>query len=454
MASPNTGLFAASFIDGFLKQRQSQKERKDFEKINKLQAKLLEMRLNAGQLELDAEQDFLDALANSGGGINSPNDPSQIDAGIIPPPPDIFDTGLGRNFVSPTQGIPGQESSQNQPDLLATIVALQENPELLRDNPQLIIAALRAGRLDFKDLFGRPQQDTTLSRNIQAAGFQKGTAGFQDQMLKALDANADDDFLAQLVLNQQQEKLDEQRRKRELAEKTESEARIGRRQAVRNDFTNARRIIELQQDLEGTAFATGTPYGKFLRDIGAGLNALMDIAGFDVAKAKDLIAKRDELGKLFADGTLEAIDRFKGTGTITNQKFDALVAASPEIGKTAIANAQVLATRMRAALDAAERKSEIVPNRAEIEAWIAEMKSLSAQTGARNIGDTARSGFDAATVFAQDAADKARSSIVTASEIARMTIQELQQIDPAKITAEAREAARKRYNELYDAATK
>ena len=343
----NTGRFASSFIQGFLGQRKDQEDRESKNKILKLQTKLIEAqlaKLDASQL---AQTKLSDLMTGSVGEFEQ--------VGEVPQ-------------EGERKPVPQFESSGKEPMGLAELLT----------NPESLMALVQSGQLDLGDLIGKAQQPTTLQRNVAATGLQPGTQPFQDEMLRQLDADADDDVLAQLVLSQQTEKLNEQRRERELIERTEGEEKIGRRQAVKNDFGNAKRIIELQQDLEGTALATGIPYGDFLRDIGAGAAALVAQLGFDPSAAQQAIAKRDELVKLFADGTLEAIDRFKGTGTITNQKFEALIAASPEVGKTAVANAKVLAGRMRAVLDAAERKSEIIPNRKEIEDWIEKMKSLSA----------------------------------------------------------------------------
>ncbi len=351
----NTGRFAASFVEGFFGQKQEQQDRESKNKIIKMQTKLIEAQLATMQGKIDAQTKLSDILTGSVGEFEQIGETAPAPSG----------SPLGEDGRQP---VPQFESTGNEPPGLAELLT----------NPEALNALLQSGQLDLGDLIGKPQQPTTLQRNVAATGLQPGTQPFQDEMLRQLDAGSDDDVLAQLVLGQQQEKLNEQRRERELIERTEGEEKIGRRQAVKNDFGNAKRIIQLQQDLEGTALATGIPYGDFLRDIGAGAAALAAQLGFDPSAAQQAVAKRDELVKLFADGTLEAIDRFKGTGTITNQKFEALIAASPEVGKTAVANAKVLAGRMRAVLDAAERKGEIIPNRKEIEDWIEKMKGLSA----------------------------------------------------------------------------
>ena len=468
----NTGRFAANFVEGFFGQKQEQKDQDSKNKIIKLQTKLIEQQLATGKVKLDAQTRLSDIMTGSVGEFEQVGETAPAPSG----------SPLGEDGRQP---VPQFESTGNEPPGLAELLT----------NPESLIALVQSGQLDLGDLIGKPQQATSLSRNVQAAGFQPGTQDFQEQMLKQLDANADDDVLAQLVLSQQTEKLNEQRRERELIERTEGEEKIGRRQAVRNDFGNAKRIIEIQQDLEGTALATGIPYGEFLRKLSQGGVAILSALGFNLEEQQALIDKRDELVKLFADGTLEAIDRFKGTGTITNQKFDALIAASPEVGKTAVANAKVLAGRMQAVLDAAERKGEIIPNRAEITAWIAEMKrgpvAEKAKSGAESVGDFAGRQFDAAKKGAGDAAtfateqfnkakgaagdeierrkpqaqllakklaleaqpflEKARSGVATAVEIAKLTLQDIQQLtaeDIAEWTKEQKDALDKRLTEL------
>ena len=480
MASPNTGIFASSFIEGFLGQRKDQEDRNQRNKIIKMQAKLIEAQLATVQGKIDAQTKLSDLLTGSVGEFEQ----------------------IGKTAPAPSGSPLGEDGRQPVPQFESTGQEPMSVAEALSD-PEGFLALMQSGQIKIGDLIGKPQQDTTLSRNLQAAGFQPGTGAFQEQMLKQLDANADDDVLAQLVLSQQKEKLNEQRHERELIERTEGEEKIGRRQAVRNDFGNAKRIIELQTDLANTFAAAGIPFGEAIREGAAGLNAIFGAIGFDVSKSTEIIAKRDELIKLFADGTLEAIDRFKGTGTITNQKFDALVAASPEIGKSALANARVLAARMQAAIDAAERKEEIIPNRAEITAWIAEMKrgpitkaTERAKDGAETASAFAKRQFEAAknatgnaAEFAEAQFNKAKpvvgaaverakpvvaDSIKQAKGVANAVIERLQaidfngmsreakqraldelsQIDPKQLSADAKAKAITLYDELYNAINK
>ena len=475
MASPNTGIFAGEFIKGFLDQRQSQKDQVGKDKIIKLQTQLIEQQLATGKIKLDAQTKVSDLFTGTLGEFEQVGETAPAPSG----------SPLGEDGRQP---VPQFESSGKEPMGLLDMLS----------DPESFAALIQSEQVDIGDFIGKPQQATSRQRDIAFAHDPSVPQDQRDTMLQALDSGADDDVLAQIVLGQQEEKLNEQRRERGLIERTEGEEKIGRRQAVRNDFGNAKRIIEIQQKLEGTALATGIPYGDFIRDIGAGAAALVSQLGFDVSKASELIALRDELVKLFADGTLEAIDRFKGTGTITNQKFEALIAASPEVGKTAVANAKVLAGRMRAVLDAAERKGEIIPNRKEIEDWIEEMKSGpvtkaagAAQAGAETVSDFASRQFDAAKGAAGDAAtfaseqfnkakgaagdeierrkpqaqllakklaleaqpflEKARSGVATAVEIAKLTLQDIQQLtaeDIADWTKEQRAALDKRLTEL------
>ncbi len=165
------------------------------------------------------------------------------------------------------------------------------------------------------------------------------------------------------------------------------------------------------------------------------------------------------------------------------------------MGKTAVANAKVLAGRMQSVVDAAAGKGEIIPNMAEITAWIAEMKrgpvADKAKSGAESVGDFAGRQFDAAKKGTGDAAtfateqfnkakgaagdeierrkpqaqllakklaleaqpflEKARSGVATAVEIAKLTLQDIQQLtaeDIAEWTKEQKDALDKRLTEL------
>ena len=440
MASPNTGLFASSFVDGFLKTKRDREKRDQFEKINKLQAKLIEMQLNAGQLKLDAEQDFLDALAGSPP-IDTPGD-------------------VGPDEFGPPKSLSGRE-----PLGLAGLITK------LRDDPKFLSAAIQSGQLGLKDFLGG-QQETAFTREARLAGKPPGSPEFAE----AFEAKNRQDPSSLLALDLLTELRNEDVVKRQTERLAGiEEKRISRaegRIAIRNAFSLATEAVQLQRDLRKTALQSGIPGGDELQTISAIVGAVQEFFGKDSPQATIIVQKRQRLKKLFAELLRESIDNLKSARGITDQGRSAILAALPTLENSAVANTQLLGDMMQGVLDGADIAGyKDIENREAIEAFIADpLAGLSKQneggptfldtaTGkARSAFDSAsgkaRSGFDAATVFAQDAADKARSSIVTASEIARMTIQELQQIDPSKITAEAREAARKRYNELYDAATK
>ncbi len=479
MAVSNIGDFAGSFATTLTQMLAAKKDDERRDTLAKLQAKVFEAQLANSEFKLTAQTTLADIMTG-----NSVQE-------FEPTPPEMTPSGKVQStgFTNP-----GQEP-------LSLVDILSGESSIAKEGQ---LAGLQSGAFSAKDITGGGTEPST-SRLLKLAGIFPGTEEFKDAILSSIDAGDDADAATQLALSLQEERLVKQRTERVQLERTEKEARIGRTQAVRNDFGAAKRIIELQQDLEGSALAAGLPYGDFLRTVGGGLSAVMDMAGFDVSAAQDLIDKRDELGKLFADGTIESIDRFKDTGSISIPKWNALVASAPEIGKTAIANAKVLATRMQAVLDAAERKSEDVPNRKEIETWISDMKSLTRgktkaaidgpgilgrfkdftleqiqkvdvpalpeadipalkaklnqlkQQGAAAIEPSssqkllAKMALLKTTLAAASAVEKVKVGIAKAADFAKLTIEEIQQIDQDDIkewTEEQKAAFDKRRKEL------
>ena len=210
------------------------------------------------------------------------------------------------------------------------------------------------------------------------------------------------------------------------------EAKVLAEQMATGTYSEEQReMLSLQTDLENTAIAAGVPYNDLLRDIGSGGTALLGILGFDVEKYRDVIAKYDRLNKLFADGIIESVDRFTteggGSGSITDSKMALLTKSSPSMQVSASSNAQLIADRIEAVLDAAETDGIEIDGRAEMEEWVEEIRkgSLYKKDGGRDIG-------------------------VTVDQVKKMTVEQLQELAQSgiELSAEIENAAYDRWAEL------
>jgi len=330
------GMGLGNFLSAFTGAKRDKEVQADKDKERKLQTQLFEIQLKKLQ-ESEAAMGRVDAR------VNAP-------------------TGLvqGESEFSPG----GRELTQFES------AAPESLSELLAD-PSLLLDAQRAG-IDFGSTGGDIPPDV---RALMAAGIDpKGQEG-REAILSSVSGTSDpmDQLLLTIQTQTQQTKLEEMRIAREKAEKTEAQRISGTKVAVRNDFGHAREIFELQKKLEGSALAVGLPYGDFLRDIQQGGTAFLEGAGMDLSETRELIADRDRLSKLFADGLIESVDRL--SGTMTNQKLDALNRALPNITNSPSANELLIADRLQAVLDAAEIEEIDVAQRKEVEAFIKELRA-------------------------------------------------------------------------------
>ena len=346
MANTNAlGTAIGGFMEAFTGSRQNKERREDEEKERKLTTQLFEMQLKKLQ---QSEEAFgrLDARVNA---------PTELQQG-----PSTFSPG-GRELTQ-LESAPGESLA-----------------ELLAD-PSVLLDANRAG----VDFGSAPGGDIPSDiRALLAAGIDPEGPEGRQAILHSVGGRDDptDKLLAQIQVQNQQFRLDDLRRDREKTERTEKQAIAGTKVAISSDFRHAKEIIELQKDLENTALSVGVPYGELLRDLQAGGAAIAGVAGFDVGEINKLLRKRDRLNKLFADGVIEGIDRFAGTGTMSIPKFNALMDASPSMDNQAGANALLLADRMQALLESAELSGIEVSQRAEIEEFISASRAAPTSVG-------------------------------------------------------------------------
>ena len=429
MASPNTGLFASSFIDGFLKQQQSQKDRLNKNKIIKLQTKLIEQQLLAGTIKADATTTLMEALAGRPA-IDTPGD-------------------IGPDEFGPPKSLSGRE-----PLGLAGIIAE------LRDNPEFLSAAIGSGQLDLGDFIGKQQQPTSFTREATDAGILPGTPEFKEAFLAKNKADEQSQVLAELMASMRLEQVEKATGERQDKERERAQGLVRGRIAIRNHFSLVNEAVEIMRDLQKTVLQSGIPGGDQFRDVAAIVGAVQEFFGKESPQAKVITDKRDRLKKLLAVTMAQSLESMRGTMSVA--RINSMLASLPTLENSDVANAQLFSDQMQSLLDEGDIQGFAVGGREFIEAFIADPLAgltqakesvqsfdgpafIDSATGkARSAFDTAsgkaRAGFDAATVFAQDTADRARSGFDAASDVTQRKLAELQQIDFSKLSQEQLDA--------------
>jgi hypothetical protein len=384
MMASNFGQFAGSFAQAFTGTRAQLEEQQRLKKIAKLQGQLLEQKVLAGEKIQELSEGTIDEFATS-----------------TQPDPE-------------TGRLPLPEFQGQEPMGL---------PEMLAD-PHGQLALVQAGLMNVSDLFGGRTNETL--ELMGAAGIDPMSEEGREIIRSSItggDGGGVEELLAQALLQQRTMDIENARREREKNETTERKRVAGAGVDVRNAITAAQEMVTLQKDLEGTALAAGVPYNELIREAQAGGVAALEALGFDFDERKKLIAKFDWLNKLYASGTIEALDRFAGTGAVTSNKFEALIAATPSGDKSASANALLAADHLEAILDAAEIEGIDVPNMQEARQWVAEQRATPA---GGTPGET----------------------ILDLSEVASMSKEQIESIDLTNVGPEAVKAIRKRWDEL------
>ena len=466
MANPGFGNFLGGFGQAFNRARLAKDESKRRDEIAKLQAKLVEAQITAGNVVVDAKTKIGDLMTGSR---------TQLALG------DIDKEGIGT--FRPTGA---RVDSPNEPMGLS---------ELLSD-PEGMFAALQSGQVKISDLIGGGQQPSAFTRDAILADKIPGTPAyveaFERQYGQDEQAIASAELLASIqeekVLKAQGERTDKAEEKRKL--------KVRGRLAVKNHFVLVNEAIALQRDLQKTVLQSGIPGGEKLRDISAVIGAIQEKFGKDSPQSKIIVEQRDRLKKLLSVSLVNSIKSMKGVVSVARQA--ALELSLPSLENSAVANAQLFGDQMRTLLDEAEINEFEVGGRDFIEQFIADpLAGLqeeaeaagpafidTATDTARSVFDTvsgkAQSGFDAASAFAKDAAastsaeierrkpqaellakkaaielrpflEKAKAGTIKVVEMAKLTLEDVQQLTAEDIknwTKEQRAALEKRLDAL------
>lgn len=425
------GHFAGAFADAWASGAEEAAERKNKDQFAKLQAQLLEIQLKGAKTTEEAQQRVDDMM----GGITRTPAPGGTGPGL--PRQEI-------NLGTPGEPVPNTTGGMNVDEMMKS--------------PQGVAAMIASGQLDLGDLLR--EQGLSEGRDLQAGlmeqFFGEGGAGSSGMVPTGISIGADGTPQLsfgpdprQTPLTGEQSSLYVNPKNGEPAPpgKTREayeeggfvttqiyEARQNKRRIQDNatvDLQNAQDIVALQTELDKFAphLAPGAPAPDLQRTGAGAFQYFKDLFGGDTKKARDFLAKRDELEKKMSIGVLTSISAFNEIGTVTDVKFDQIRKSNPNMGIESAANNQIIAGQLQELLMEAERTGVPLQNRDEIESFIREIKGQK----------------DGAVVPVTDDAGAIRA-------IGQMNAEQLdvlmQNPDALKGNPEALNAAEKRWNEL------
>jgi hypothetical protein len=328
-----------------------------------------------------------------------------------------------------------QKKQQEAQEKLMGLLGGSENPEaqlmglLGQAAPEAMMTSMAQG------MFGqqKTESDPADARMMRAIGLPltpEGFAKFQgmkndDSTKPAMDA---------LALSIQGLQLANMKRTADTEEQQAREIKLTRQNSIKHGLEQTKKIADLVLELEGTALASGLPASEWRRSGMGGLAAVGGALGLDMGKLNsDLTAfdtykknLNDQLIALMSSGSL-------GQGTDSKLAQYRASLASPDVQPGAVMAIQ--ANIAQTFLDQADVLGFEVPNRSEYESSIEKMRTYQAP-GSEAIVDVPA------------AADAAGRAVMRAADVARMSIEQLRNVDPSKMSNEALKAAAKRWAEL------
>lgn len=251
-------------------------------------------------------------------------------------------------------GIPGTEGQLVQ-GLLAQNRTRQPRPTAQARNLQELIDR---GLIDLTKPEGQEKARDLLLGN---------QAGVTAEMLKAVDLQ---------LKGLQMEGL---RSKRAKEEDTILKKRRGLEVSTVTDIRKLRELAELNEELRGTLGETGTGFEGFAR-LAQGIiaNTPENVAqafGVSRERARRLATKMDRFKKLTADISIESLDRFKGSGALSDTRFNTLAASLPALKTAPGANRLVIADLLQAILDSARVEGISVTDRPGVVSLIQKLRA-------------------------------------------------------------------------------
>lgn len=208
---------------------------------------------------------------------------------------------------------------------------------------------------------------------------QPGTPEFSEAYKQfAMQSDPNGSALEQVQLELSLMQLKDAREQREREEQTVAQERRGMYRDTVNDLKKLEEMADLNRKLEGSFLAAGMVSPDLRRDVASVKQSIMQAMGQDTTKAQQAIADFDRFGKLMQDFVINSIDRFAGSGTMTQGKFDALLAANASLGVSPQANNLIFADNIDAILDSAEIEGLEVPNADKLRSLSASLRNPAA----------------------------------------------------------------------------
>lgn len=156
--------------------------------------------------------------------------------------------------------------------------------------------------------------------------------------------------------------LENARTERAQNEKTLAQEIAATRKDVNSDLSKLQEMAQLNERLQGTFLEAGMVNPDLRRDTASVIQGIQQTFGADTAEAKQRIADFDRFQKLTQDFVINSIDRFATSGSLTNNKFDALLSSNASLGTSPQANNLIFADNINAILDASEIEGIDIPN--------------------------------------------------------------------------------------------
>ena len=311
MANQNLGQLAGSFAEAFSRTVGQKQDRKHRDEIAKQQAKLVEMRLKAGEIQLNAQTTLADLMT---GTVEE----------FVPAEPQI--TPGGRE-------IPQFTSASQQPMDLASILS----------DPEGQLAAVQSGALKIGDLLDFQTAQAELEARPDISELFSGQA----------DESGNPMFVpGSITLDPVKGPIQTFVRNPEFNTRQQE---AFSRQSLSQLTSEAIEIMDIESELAGSLLESGFPFGGQARTGQAALATVGGALGFDTEEQKQAIAKRDRVEKLYGQILGIRMQRMSASGeTITNDKLAFLQQISPDTKKSPDANAKLLADFLQEELNTAD----------------------------------------------------------------------------------------------------
>jgi hypothetical protein len=302
---------------------------------NQRQAEQMQLQQARNQLEMQQEAQAQarrqqDALAQFQGLLS----PTQTPGPVVSTIPPAINTPEGQAMLPGllAQIAPGDMAQQ----LIAQQFAQPETPRL------------STGMNDF------------MAMNPQLT---PGTPEFSEAYKQfAMDSDPNGTALERVQLELNLMQLQNQRAERERAEDTVAKERRGMYRDTVTDLKKLEEMADLNRKLEGSFLAAGMVSPDLRRDAASVKQSILQSMGQDTTEAQQAIADFDRFGKLIQDFVINSIDRFQGSGSMTQGKFDALLSANASLGVSPQANNLIFADNIDAILDSSEIEGIEIPN--------------------------------------------------------------------------------------------